>query len=301
MVSAVRTQFAPAGPLDLVRTLAPLRHGPMDPTIRIRGDECLRATRTPLGPATLWLRSVSGTVLAEAWGEGAGWCLEHAPELIGSRDDPSALRTDNRLVAGLQRRFAGLRLSRSRGVFEALVPTVLEQKVVGIDAWRAYAGLVRSFGEPAPGPGGLLLPPSPQGWAGLRYWSFHPHNVERRRAETIRRAALIARRLDETADLSPDLARRRLTAVPGIGAWTAAEVAMSALGDADAVPLGDYHLPSAVAWALAGEGRAGDGRMLELLEPFRGQRGRVIRLLLAAGMGAPRLGPPRAIRRFAAQ
>jgi hypothetical protein len=31
--------------------------------------------------------------------------------------------------------------------------------------------------------------------------------------------------------------------------------------------------------------------MLELLEPYRGHRGRVLRLLLAGGIAAPRRGP----------
>jgi 3-methyladenine DNA glycosylase/8-oxoguanine DNA glycosylase len=86
--------------------------------------------------------------------------------------------------------------------------------------------------------------------------------------------------------------------LPGVGPWTAAEVALRALGDTDAVSVGDFHIPNMVAWALAREPRATDARMLELLEPYRGQRGRVIRLLEAAGVAAPRFGPrmsPRAI------
>ncbi len=86
-------------------------------------------------------------------------------------------------------------------------------------------------------------------------------------------------------------ARRRLTLVPGVGAWTAAEVALVALGDPDAVSVGDFHLPNQVAYALAGEARADDARMLELLEPYRGHRGRVIRLLGCSGINAPRYGP----------
>jgi 3-methyladenine DNA glycosylase/8-oxoguanine DNA glycosylase len=64
-----------------------------------------------------------------------------------------------------------------------------------------------------------------------------------------------------------------------------------ALGDPDAVSEGDFHLPNLVAWNLAGEPRGTDERMLQLLEPYRGQRGRVQRLLEAGGTGAPRFGP----------
>jgi 3-methyladenine DNA glycosylase/8-oxoguanine DNA glycosylase len=64
-----------------------------------------------------------------------------------------------------------------------------------------------------------------------------------------------------------------------------------ALGDPDAVSVGDYHIPSLVAWALAGERKADDARMLELLEPYRGQRGRVQRLLEVSGIYPERHGP----------
>ena len=68
------------------------------------------------------------------------------------------------------------------------------------------------------------------------------------------------------------------------------------LGDSDAVSVGDYHLPNLVSWALAGEPRGNDDRMLELLEPYRGHRGRVVRLL-EKGIGhAPRYGPRLALR-----
>ncbi|MDP9388413.1 MAG: DNA-3-methyladenine glycosylase 2 family protein, partial [Actinomycetota bacterium] len=87
-------------------------------------------------------------------------------------------------------------------------------------------------------------------------------------------------------------------ALPGVGPWSAAKVGLVALGDADAVCVGDYHLPNQVAWALAGEPRAGDDRMLELLEPYRGHRGRVTRLLVAGGVRAPRYGPRSTVRSF---
>jgi 3-methyladenine DNA glycosylase/8-oxoguanine DNA glycosylase len=104
-------------------------------------------------------------------------------------------------------------------------------------------------------------------------------------------AASHADRLEETRTLPLVDAYRRFRALPGVGAWTAAEVAFRALGDPDAVSLGDFHIPNMVAWALAGEPRGTDHRMLELLEPYRGQRGRVIRMLEAAGISAPRYGP----------
>jgi len=107
--------------------------------------------------------------------------------------------------------------------------------------------------------------------------------------------------IDETATLPLDVAEDRLSSVHGIGPWTVAEVARIALGDADAVSVGDYHVPNIVAWALAREPRGSDERMLELLEPYRPHRGRVQRLLETSGIRAPAFGPrmePRAIDRM---
>ncbi|HSH62301.1 MAG TPA: hypothetical protein VK988_22155, partial [Acidimicrobiales bacterium] len=191
-------------------------------------------------------------------------------------------------------RLPGLRISRSNAVLEALVPTILEQKVQGIAAKRSYRALVCAWGEPAPGPpgrAGLMLPPTPQLLAGTPSYAFHPFGVQRKRADAIRRACSYAHRLEETTTMAGTDAQRRLCALPGVGRWSAAEVAMVALGDPDAVSVGDYHLPHDVSWALAGEPRGTDERMLELLEPFAGHRGRVIRLLVAGGLRAPRRGP----------
>ena len=175
---------------------------------------------------------------------------------------------------------------------EALIPAVMEQKVTGMEARRAYRRMTIALSEPAPGPSdGLLLPPDPAVVAGLAYYAFHPFGLERRRADVIRRLCANAAAIEGLTALPGVDARSRLIAYPGVGEWTAAEVARLALGDADAVSIGDYHLPNVVAWALAREPRGTDARMLELLEPYVGQRARVQRLLEAGGITAPKYGP----------
>ncbi len=286
------------GPLDLARTLWPLRHGLGDRSIRLARDEAWLAARTPAGPGTIHLRKVGETVEAQAWGDGAAALLDAAPALIGEEDEPERLVAHHPIIRRLQRVYVGLRLPRSGRVFQALLPTIFEQKVTGTEAFRAYAALLRAHGEPAPRPAGLLLPPAPETLAALPYHAFHPLGIERRRAEVVRRAAARAEWLEAAADAGE--ATRRLTSLPGIGPWTAAEVVRCAFGDPDAVSVGDYHVPSMIAWALAGEARADDARMLELLEPYRGQRGRVQLLLEAGRVTAPRYGPRMAPRRIAA-
>jgi hypothetical protein len=293
----------PLMPVDLRLTFFPVRRGRLDPTMRFEPGGVWRATRTPAGPATTHVRvsTAEGTATMRAWGPGAEWALDAFPALIGAGDDEAGFDPGAGVIGDLHHRLRGLRIGRTGAVIEALVPSTLEQKVIGLEARRSYARLVRVLGEPAPGPGDLFVPPPAKVLAKTPSWVFHRANVERKRADTIRRACSYAGRLEETVAMSPADARRRLTALPGIGAWTAAEVAMVALGDADAVSVGDYHLPNIVSWALAGEPRGDDARMLELLEPWRGHRGRVLRLLGMGAGGAPRYGPRLPLRTISGQ
>lgn len=289
------------GPLDLRGTLAVHQRGPSDPTMRMVAGRIVRATRTGDGPATVALRPVAGGIEAEAWGPGADRALDGVPALIGMDDDRSGFEPRHHpLVADLDRRQLGIRIGRTGAVLEALVPAILEQKVTGAEAWRGLRGLMRGWGEPAPGPFGLRLLPEPAVLAAIPYHAFHPLGVERRRADLVRRVADRAGRFEEVLALSRDAAYARLTALPGLGPWTAAEVMLRSAGDPDAVSTGDFHLPNLVAFTLAGEIRGTNERMLELLEPWRGHRARVIRLLETSGLRPPAFGPRYAPRSIAA-
>jgi 3-methyladenine DNA glycosylase/8-oxoguanine DNA glycosylase len=235
-----------------------------------------------------------------AWGPGALALAEEAPALLGADDDGGGLAPAHPVVTASARRFAAMRIGRTGAVMEAVVPTVLAQKVNGVEARAAWAAMVRAHGEPAPGPAGLTLPlPPDAAWLQRTpSWAFHRWGVEHKRATTIKTAASYAHRLEGQP---PVETRRRLAALPGVGPWTINEVAMTALGDPDAVSVGDYWLAHQISWALAGEPRGTDERMLELLEPWRGQRGRVCRLVALGAPLPPRFGPRLPLRRIAAQ
>jgi 3-methyladenine DNA glycosylase/8-oxoguanine DNA glycosylase len=284
------------GPYDLGRTLGPLRHGLGDPTVRIEADRVQRATRTPEGPVSEELVVLGPMIRVRAWGPGATWAVAHAPDLLGLSDRPAPLRPSHPLLDDLARRYAGVRCGRTEAVIEALVPAVLEQKITGDEARRVYRALILTHGDDAPGPLRLRLPPASDRLAALPYYAFHPLGLERRRAELLRRLGGSAARLEALSAIEPAEAGVRLQGIPGIGPWTAAEVGRVAFGDPDAVSVGDYHVPSLVCWILAAERRGDDARMLELLEPWRGQRGRVVRWLELgardlAGLGPARRGP----------
>ena len=271
-----------------------------DRTGRLDGRQFWLAMRTPDGPATLHLAREGTELIATGHGLGAAWVIDRADAIAGLRDDLTGfpdLAAAHPLVKRLARTFPGLRFPATGQVFARLLVAILEQKVTGQEAHRAYRMIVKHFAEPAPGPVELVLPPDPAAVAATPYWTFHPFGVERKRAQTLLRAAVAARRLEQCTDAGQ--ATRRLVSISGIGPWTAAEVVRTAFGDADAVSVGDFHIPNTVAWALAGEARGTDARMLELLEPFRGHRGRVCELLAAGGIGAPKFGPRMTIRSFA--
>lgn len=292
------------GPLDLVQTLRILVRGHGDRTIRLGSDRAWWTTRTPAGPATVAIHVRPDGVTGEAFGPGADVALTRVPGLIGLADGPpaAAVVPHHPVVRDLLRRHPGVRLPRTASVLDALVPAILEQKVTGQEARRAWQGLVRAHGEPAPGPGdlGLRVTPPPEVLARLPYHAYHPFGIERRRAELIRRVAARAAWFEAIVDLPLPDAHARLRSVPGIGPWTTNEVTLRALGDRDAVSVGDFHLPNLVAWALAREPRADDARMLELLEPYHGHRALVVRLLELSGIRPPAYGPRLSPRRIEA-
>lgn len=320
--------------VDLALTLRVHRRGAGDPAFRVDAAGAVwRTSRTPDGPATLRVMAGPTTAVggdggtgagrvgtagggeggagaagestpvhATAWGPGAGWLLASLPGLLGADDDPAGFQPEHPLLREMYRRYRHLRIGRSGRVLEALVPAVLEQKVVGAEARRAWRTLMLRYGERAPGPApaGMRVFPPARTWARIPSWEWHRAGVEGVRARTAIGACQVAGRLEEIAAMTSAEADLRLRSLPGIGPWTSAEIRQRACGDADAVSVGDIHLPGAVGWALAGQ-IVDDAGMLELLAPYAGHRHRATRLVVLSGIWPPRRGPrlaPRDYRAF---
>jgi len=286
--------WIPRHPTDVVATLAPLRRGPGDPTQFVDDAGAVwRTTLTADGAATLRVTQRGEALRCDAWGPGAREAVASAPDLAGGADDPAGFDPITPLVAEAHRRNPGLRMPRSARVFEALVPAVIEQRVITLQAHESWRHLLHRFGAVAPGPTPrrMRVVPSPEQWARIPSWEWHRAGVDPARSRTIVVAARYADRLEEAAAMTPVDAIARLRFVPGIGEWTAAEIAQRAFGDPDALSVGDYHLSNYVGHAMFGRDLT-DDEMLEALEPWRGHRQRVVRLLGAAGVpGKPRRAP----------
>ncbi|MBS9536202.1 DNA-3-methyladenine glycosylase 2 family protein [Mycobacterium sp. M1] len=287
----------PAGP-DI--TLSPLRRGPLDPCFQVGADGAIwRTSLTATGPVTARItRTATETVQCEAWGDGAAEFLDGAPALLGADDDATGFTPTHPTVAAAHRRLPHLRLGRTNRVLEALIPAVLEQRVPGTDAFRAWRVLVTEFGTAAPGPAPdrMRVPPPAEVWRAIPSWKFHRANVDGGRARTIVGCAQRAAALERLATRPPAEARAALMSLPGVGVWTAAETAQRAFGDADALSVGDYHVAKMIGWTLLGH-PIDDDAMVDLLEPMRPHRHRVVRLLLESGLAVePRRGPRLAVQ-----
>lgn len=291
ILADVERRWATSVRLDVGAILSVHRHGGRDPAYRTAPNGSVwRASCTPDGPGTITVVAEAGEIVARAWGPGAGWLLDRFPDSLGAQDDPDSLPIDTPVLAQLAARARGLRIGRSDRVWEALVPVIMEQKVVVSEALRAWRYLLLQYGEPAPGPVELRVPPPQHVWREITEAHWHRSGLEPVRMRTIRNASVVD--VEAKADV--------LTALRGIGEWTAALTRSRAVGDADAVPFGDYHLPSMVGQTLIGR-PVDDAGMAELLEPYAGHRYRVIRMCELYGRTAPRRGPrlaPRDYRSF---
>ncbi len=247
------------------------------------------------------VRRDRGAVIGDAWGAGARWLLSRLEAISGLEDHPEGFRTDDPVVHELHRSNPGLRFGRSDLVFGSLLAAICGQKVTGREAAAALRGLSRRFGSPAPGPDPRLrLPPEPAVMAKAPYYDYHRLHLEKRRADLIRIVSSDATRIDRLAETSPGEAATFLKGIPGIGEWTTAKTLEVSHGDPDQVAVGDFHFKHIVVHHLTGKDRGTDEEMLQLLEPFRPHRGRVIRLLHTLGH-EPKFGPrlsPRDITRM---
>jgi 3-methyladenine DNA glycosylase/8-oxoguanine DNA glycosylase len=292
--SRLERTWRPSWPCPVRQVLGSLRRGPGDPTYLSDADGTIwKGWRTPQGLATLSLRSRDGEVSAAAWGPGAEWVLDGLPTLLGADDDVSGFDPEHPVLAEAWRRHPHWRVPRTRLVMDSLVPAILEQKVTGNEAFASHRRLVRAYGDPAPGAEAaarrLMAAPGPERLRAVPSWAWLQMGVDHARSRTLMGAAKVAPALERLVDVPPAEADRRLRTLPGIGVWTSAEVRARALGDADAVSFGDYHVAKDIGWAMTGK-PVDDEQLAVLLEPYRPHRLRIQVLVNMAGLRRPRRG-----------
>ena len=272
---------------------------PFDPTYVRRPDAVRFAGRTPAGPVSVRLSPSAGALSVQAWGDGAGWMVARADALAAHADDPRSLAFDDDRLDDTNRRHPGLRHAAHGLVVDSLLARILGQRVLAVEAGRSWAALCRELGDDAPGPLGLRLPPAHERVAETPTWWFHQHGIERTRARALVMVARHAARLAEVVDLPLPQAYGRMRALPGLGPWTVNGVARQALGDPDAITVGDYWISHGVCSFFTGRPRGSDEEMLSLVDRWTGQRGRVERLVGLSGHRVQRFGPGKRTPRIA--
>ncbi|HUP76171.1 MAG TPA: hypothetical protein VM282_24265 [Acidimicrobiales bacterium] len=289
-----RVELAVDGPLDLAMTMGLIGMSSRDPSFRVFGrDDVAFATNTPSGAASARFRRRDDVLVVDAWGEGCAHVLARAATLAGLHDRPLEFAPDHPALAALVRRFAGMRLTAGTDPIEIAMHAVFAQRITAHEARRSWSRFAHRYGVAAPGPLGLTAPPRPEIVARLCRDDLLHVGLDFHRSRALMALAREAGRLRATID-DVESVSARLRTLPGIGPWTIGLVRHLAYGDARAVPLDDWHIGRDLCFALSGQLRGDDARMLELLAPFAGNEGRVWRLISAAGIHHPRRGPGRA-------
>lgn len=258
-----------------------------DPTIRVAPGVVERATWTPEGPGAIRATWQSGEpkVNVETFGDGGSWLIDRAQLFVGASDDASGFRPTSPVVNALWRRFNGDRVPRTETIWHDLLWTTVQQRIRRQDAATQWRKLVEALGEPAPGVDGLRTPPEPARLARTAPWFLRSLGIDSQRATALIRFAGYAASLQRLVNQPVEQAHQRMQSIKGIGPWTASCLAAFTFGDHDTVIVGDSGIPSLIASTLTAERRADDVRMLELLEPYRPHRYRVLRLCFAARVG----------------
>ena len=281
-------------PRNLAAMLGVLSRGAGDPCYRRTGEITWLTGLSPDGGFTLRLQPVAEGVAAAFWGDGAQWGAEHLDDLLGGPDEADGFRPQHPVVERQWRRYSKtVRVPRTLLTWQVAVAAVLEQRVTGVEARGAWRGLVAEHGSPAPGPApdGMRVPPAPTDVLQVPSWDWRRYGVDSQRLTTIREIAARVHLLTRAEGLPAAEGRELLTAIPGVGPWTAAEISSRALGDADAVSVGDYHLARNVTFALTGRTDGTDEDMLDLLSCYAGHRHRAVRMIELARAAPPRRGP----------
>ena len=281
-----------------------MRNGSFDPTTRVtlssvagsQNAHIERATLTPDGPGTISIHvHQDGEHEVRTWGEGGAWLAARHRRLSARATVTPQVHGHHPAVSAALRAIGQLHLPATDTPYHELLPAVLGQRITAAQAYAQWASLCRRYGEPAPGPLSLHLPPTPERLLTIASWEFHRLGIEQQRARALITVARHAHFVQRTTELSGADARRALMQLPGIGVWTAAVAVGVSHGDADALPIGDFHVKNTVAWALTGSPRGTDDDMLVTLAPYAGHRWQVVRLLEKHGLGAPRFAPKRRV------
>lgn len=276
---------------DFHATAVVMRRGPADPLVWYDGQRWRRRLAIDGTACLLEVVPAGGGLAARVLsGRAPRPVVERTVARLFGLDDPA--RALARRLPGAVRRAIG----RLRGtaalpgyptLFEALVHTILGQQISATAANVHRAAFARRFGRPFAFRGGTYwMFPAPGDVAAERLASLRRPGLSTAKAAAVR---AIARAFDGGAvsesaleTMPADAAIETLTALPGIGRWTAEWVLLRALRRFEIVPAGDLAVRKAVTWLARRPALLTETEVRELAAPWRPYAGLVaFRLLLA--------------------
>ena len=289
MSATLRLGFDVDRAYALVDSLRLQRIGRSDPTVALElapdVERFAKCATTPRGDATFvaW-RTTPERVEVAIYGPGSSWMAERARRFLGL-DDPCDFVATHPRLAPLREALRAVRLVQALSLSQLHAAVILQQRVTFQAAARAWRDMCARVAKPAPGPLSLWMAPSAADWITLGQPEARALDIDVKRWKALRAAAAVAGEVDRCADReAPGAALAEITArLRGTGPWTVGLLAGLGLGDADAVVVGDLHLPGDVSALFTDQPIADDSRMLELLEPFRPHRFRIVRAMIAGG------------------
>jgi 3-methyladenine DNA glycosylase/8-oxoguanine DNA glycosylase len=275
-------------PVHFSRTFSLQRLGPYDPTADAGKDHFRKAFFYRGEAAAVEFLRAGDSLAVQAYGKFAEPLLEETLHGLNQDDRYSSFATEDSGVWRLHRSLPGLRLLRMPWLYDITCSAILQQRIRTVDAMRDWRRIAQRWGgEISLGPLNLRTFPSAQMLAQVAQFELQALGIDAQRARTLLKFAQESRFAPLRTTMNFAELRRHLERIPGIGPWTTESVMGYGAGDPDAAIPGDLHLPHLVCYALAGEPVGSDERMMELLEPFRGHRFRIIRLLYASGLDVP--------------
>ncbi len=289
MSSSVHTAQLRIAPISFLRTFALQNLGAYDPTATLSESHFSKAFATENGVCVTLIKPVDGGVVISCEGPDAEPILEELKVFFQTHDGHDTFLPEHALLKRLRQEQRGLRLLRAPWLFDVACGAILQQRVRFIDAIKDWRQIALKHGVKTTS--GAVAFPSPPALAGLPPWELEALGIDPKRARSLIALAREIRLNPLRSQMTFSELRARLGRVPGIGPWTVETTLGFGAGDTDALPLGDLYLPHLVSYTLAGEPSGTDERMVELLEPYRGHRFRVVRLLFGARITIPRSGP----------
>ena len=279
------------GPIDFLRSFALQNLGHYDPTASLDADCLQKVFATASGVCLVSLKRTADGVEISCDGADADAVQAELAAALQAADNGAGFTPTHPVLARIDREQPGLRLVRVPWLFDIACSAVLQQRVRATEAMSDWRHIAERFGSRHVS--GRAVFPSARELAAVPVWELERLGLDAQRARTLIALAREIRMNPLHAAMTLPQLRGRLSRVPGVGPWTVEMVLGFGAGDADALPTGDLYLPHLVCYALAGENPGTDERMIELLEPYRGHRFRVARLLFGGKVEVPRVSAPR--------